>query len=338
ITRSSMAVHISNLMKKGYILGKGYIVRSAPYVVVIGGVTMEIYGRSFETLTRLNSGVVEMKLGGTGRNIACNLALLGMEVHLLTVYGEDMASQKLIDSCGELGIDLGHSMMVPEAATSTRLSISQPNGEYELTMYDTSIYEKVTPAFLAAQMPLLHHAQLIVIDTSIPAESIAWLVDNCRVPIFVDPSSVAGTEKLVDVVGKLHTIRANRSEVERLSGIPLTSRNNINRAADVLLARGLRRIIIGLGGDGVFAADQRGRCFLPSFPGSKVCFVGCGDAFTAAVALAQLEGTNLEHTARMGLAAASIAMESEENVNPVLCASEVKKRCAASCVKFQYPK
>lgn len=338
ITRSSAAVHISNLMKKGYILGKGYIVRSAPYVVVIGGVTMEIHGRSMESLAVSNTGLVEMRLGGTGRNIACNMALLGMEVHFLTAYGDDMAAQKLMDSCGELGIDLRHAMQVPDATTSTQLTISQPNGERELTMCDTSIYKKMTPTFLAAQMPLIHHAQLVVIDTTIPAESIVWLADNCRVPIFADSASIAETEKLVDVVGKLHTIRANRAEVERLCGIPLTSRNNINRAADVLLARGLRRIIIGLGADGVFAADHRGRCFLPSFPGNKVCTVGCGDAFTAAVAWAQIDGTNLENTARMGLAAASIAMESAENVNPVLCIPEVQKRCAASRVKFQYPR
>ena len=42
ITRSSVAVHISNLMKKGCITGKGYIVRTAPYVAVVGGVNMDI--------------------------------------------------------------------------------------------------------------------------------------------------------------------------------------------------------------------------------------------------------------------------------------------------------
>ena len=44
ITRSSVAVHISNLMKKGYITGKGYIVHTAPYVTVVGGVNMDIGG------------------------------------------------------------------------------------------------------------------------------------------------------------------------------------------------------------------------------------------------------------------------------------------------------
>ena len=39
IARSSVAVHISNLMKQGHIAGKGYIVRTAPYVVVVGAST-----------------------------------------------------------------------------------------------------------------------------------------------------------------------------------------------------------------------------------------------------------------------------------------------------------
>ena len=45
ITRSSVAVHISNLMKKGYITGKGYIVQPAPYVTVVGGVNVDVGGR-----------------------------------------------------------------------------------------------------------------------------------------------------------------------------------------------------------------------------------------------------------------------------------------------------
>ena len=40
ITRSSVAVHISNLMKKGYIAGKGYVLRSGTYAVVAGGVNV----------------------------------------------------------------------------------------------------------------------------------------------------------------------------------------------------------------------------------------------------------------------------------------------------------
>jgi len=46
ITRSSVAVHISNLMKKGYIAGKGYVLRSGTYAAVVGGVNVAIGGQS----------------------------------------------------------------------------------------------------------------------------------------------------------------------------------------------------------------------------------------------------------------------------------------------------
>ena len=55
ITRSSVAVHISNLMKKGCIAGKGYIVTRSPYVTVVGGMNMDIGGWPSETLVAQDS-------------------------------------------------------------------------------------------------------------------------------------------------------------------------------------------------------------------------------------------------------------------------------------------
>ena len=340
ITRSSVAVHISNLMKKGYIAGKGYIVRSAPYAVVIGGVNMDIGGRAHSPLVAADSnpGTVKISLGGVGRNIAHNMALLGTDVHLITAFGDDLASQKITASCSELGIDISHALQVAGAATSTYLFIAAPDGNMELAVSDMSIYEQITPAYLASHLPFLNNAQLIVIDTNLPEKTIEWIVENCRVPIFADPVSTAKTEKLHGVLGKIHTLKANRLEAEKLTGIPLTSRNNLERAADVLLASGLRRIFISLGADGVFAADRRDRVLLPCLPGKVVNTTGCGDAFMAAVAWAYPEGISLENTARAGLAAASIAMESEETINPALCAALVHQRSAADRVRFTYPR
>ena len=340
ITRSSVAVHISNLMKKGYIAGKGYIVRSSPYAVVIGGATLEIGGYSNTPLTANNAhpGSVKTRLGGTGLNIAHNITLLGMDTHLITALGDDLAAQRITASCSDLGISTSHTLRVPGASTSTALFLTEPDGEPKFSVIDADIYERLTPDFLGGRLPFLNNAQFIVIDANIPEETIRWVTENCRLPIFADPASPAKAEKLRAVLGRLHTLKANRLETEKLSGIPLTSRNNLERTADVLLATGLRRLFITLGPDGVFAADQRERYLLPCLPGSKVNSAGCGDAFIAAAAWGYPEGTCLEHTARAGLAAASIALESAECVNPALCAAQVHQRSGISCISFQYRK
>ena len=50
IARSSVAVHISNLIKKGCVVVRGYVLRSGNYAVVVGGANVDIGGRSWDTL------------------------------------------------------------------------------------------------------------------------------------------------------------------------------------------------------------------------------------------------------------------------------------------------
>ena len=328
ITRSSVAVHISNLMKKGYITGKGYIVQRAPYVTVVGGVNVDIGGRPEAALVARDSnpGAVSSSLGGVGRNIAHNMALLGLDVRLVTAFGDDLNAQKLAASCGELGIDISQSPVIPGGRTSTYLFINDERGDMALAVSDMEIYSHLTPQALAQRRKLLDGSQVVVVDANIPAESIAWLAENCAAPIFADPVSTAKAVKLKPVLGRLHTLKPNRLEAELLSGVPITDGESLDRAASALLETGLHRVFISLGAEGVFAADRGGRARLSCLPGRMVNATGCGDAFMAAIAWAYLQGTDLADTARAGLAASAIAMESGETINPGLSEEALRDR------------
>ena len=330
ITRSSVAVHISNLMKKGYISGKGYIIHTAPYVTVVGGVNMDIGGRpaAVPVMQDSNPGTVGMSLGGVGRNIAHNLSLLEVDTRMLTVFGDDLYAQKIAASCGELGIDISQSPVITGGRTSTYLFITDEQGDMMLAVSDMDIYRHLTPQVLAQRQKLLCNSQVIVVDTNIPADSIAWLAEHAGVPIFADPVSTAKAEKLRPVLGKFHTLKPNRMEAELLSGVSITDEASLNAAADTLLATGLRRVFISLGADGVFAADHTSRLHLPVLPAKMVNTTGCGDAFMAAITWAYLQGTDLEHTALAGLGASAIAMEGAETINPALCEDALRHRAA----------
>ena len=197
-----------------------------------------------------------------------------------------------------------------------------------LAVSDMDIYRHLTPQVLAQRQKLLCNSQVIVVDTNIPADSIAWLAEHAGVPIFADPVSTAKAEKLRPVLGKLHTLKPNRIEAELLSGVSITDEASLSAAADALLATGLRRVFISLGADGVFAADHTSRLHLPVLPAKMVNTTGCGDAFMAAITWAYLQGTDLEHTALAGLGASAIAMEGAETINPALCEDALRHRAA----------
>ena len=328
ITRSSVAVHISNLTKKGCIAGRGYVLRSGSYAVVVGGVNVDIGGRSFAPLVAQDSnpGTVGLSLGGVGRNIAHNLSLLGTDVHLLTAYGDDLHGERVAASCSELGIDLSHALRIPGGTTSTYLYLTDDRGEMALAVSDMEICKKITPAYLSAQLTLLQNAQVVVADANLPAESLEYLADNCTVPLFVDPVSTVKAQKLRPILGKIHTLKPNRLEAELLSGVAIQSQEDLHRAADALLELGVHRLFISLGADGVFAAMGDERVLLPNLPGRMVNTTGCGDAFMAALVWAYLEGMDLHQTALAGLAAGAIAMESAQTINPQLSALAIKSR------------
>ena len=249
ITRSSVAVHISNLMKKGYIAGKGYVLRSGTYAAVVGGVNVDIGGQSYAPLVARDSnpGRVRISLGGVGRNIAHNMSLLGVDVRLLTAFGDDLHAQRVAASCGELGIDISHALQVPGGTTSTYLFLNDVDGDMALGLSDMDICERITPAYLASNLSLLNNAQVIVADTNIPAESLQSLVTHCTPPVFVDPVSTAKARKVQPVLGRVHTLKPNRIEAELLSGVQITDEASLRLAASRLLETGLHRVFISVG-------------------------------------------------------------------------------------------
>ena len=300
-----------------------------PYAAVIGGINLDICGRSAKKLIPedSNPGTVTMSPGGVGRNIAHNLRLLGVETAFVTALGGDLWSRQAERDCLALGMNLDYAVQVPEGTISIYLFLTEPDGNMALALSDTEIAKAVTPEVLEARKEMLCGAGAVVLDANLSQASILWVAEHVTAPLFVDPVSVSKAEKLLPVLGKLHTLKPNRMEAELLSGVSITDEESLYRAADALLATGLHRVFISLGGDGVCAADRTGgQLRLPVLPADMVNTTGCGDAFMAAITWAYLQGTDLEGTARAGLAASAIAMEGGETINPTLSETALKAR------------
>lgn len=328
ISRSSVAVHISNLTRKGAILGRQYVLSERPYAVVIGGANMDIAGRPDARLVRRDSnpGTVRLSPGGAGRNIAHNMALLGCDVRFVSAFGDDAHARELQESCRAAGMDVSESITIPGASTSTYLFIMDEGGDMELAISDMGIYDELVPARLERKLDLIEHAALCVVDTNIPAESLRWLAEHVSVPLFCDPVSTAKAHKLQGILGSLHTLKPNRLEAEILSGVAIHDDASLAEAADKLLDAGLEQVFVSLDARGLYCANRERRVTLPIIPGEVANATGAGDSMMAAIAWAFMEGEDLEGQGLAGLATSSLTVEAPGTINPAITAERVRER------------
>lgn len=331
ITRSSVAVHISNLMKKGLIRGKGYILQQEPYVVVIGGANMDISGRPFSPLVKRDSnpGLVTLSPGGVGRNIAQNLSLLGEEVKFITALGEDAYATQLAENCRKSNIDITDTLIVPGGASSTYVYIANDKGDMELAISDMQIYEELTPQYLEKKADLIENAELCIMDTNLSGETVRYIAETFHCPLFCDPVSTAKSVKLSGVLGHIHTLKPNLLEAEMLSGIKIQNAQTLKDAAEALLDTGMEQIFISMGKDGVYCANHSEHIQIPCFPVKAVNTTGAGDSFMAAIAWGWMQGFSLEECARAGSAAAAICINSEETISSQLSRENLLNRMNA---------
>lgn len=329
IARSSAAVHISNLMKKGYILGKGYVTNGPSYCTVVGGANIDIGGIPEDALVEedSNAGRTIRSLGGVGRNIAHNLRLLGVDVKFITAIGGDTNARRIIESCEDLGIDITDSLKTAKGDTSTYLYITDERGNMKLAVFDTGIYENLTAKYIASKMEQMNRARLVVLDTNIPAQTIEHVCANCKAPVFASSVSTKKAEKLLPVLDKLTTVVANKAEAEVLGGgVHITDKDSLERVADIILESGVKNVFIVMENKGVYYACNDEQMMMNGVNGEIVNWNGAKDAFMAGVVFGFMKHLGVRQMAKVGLAVQGMAVESTEAINPQLCIPAIAER------------
>ena len=302
--------------------------KNLPYAVVCGGVNIDIGAHSFAPLRAKDSnpGKVELSLGGVGRNIAHNMRLLGVPTYLLTAVGGDSRASQVEESCKELGIDLSHALRVPDGRTSTYVFVGDSDGDMAIAVSDMEICKKLTPDYFASQLDLLNGAAAVVVDANLPRESIAYLVEHCAAPLFVDPVSTVKAEKLQGLLSHVHTLKPNLMEMEVLSGMRITNERELDAACGMLLEKGVYQVFVSLGREGLYFRRQGcGALRKKSRPFPMKNATGAGDATMAGIVYAWVNGLSPGDTLDFALGAGLAAIDSADTINPAMSPALVAK-------------
>lgn len=280
---------------------------AAPAVSVVGGMNLDILGMPAEKmrLRDSNIGQIRFRPGGVGRNIAAHLAGAGAKTRLCTVVSRDERGRMLRDSCREAGIDLSLSVET-DCPTPCYLCIHDETGDMLAALNDMAAMEEMTPAAVAGRLPILNSAGLCVLDANLPPDTLKFLAPRLTVPIMLEPVSCAKAKRALPILPYLAAIKPNRMEAEELTG-----EADMGKAAAWLLSRGVKRVFISLGKDGVMYRDIRGGGVIPAPPLPSVPLTGAGDALCAGLALAMAMEMDTRECAESGVRAAYRALTRE---------------------------
>ncbi|NBG88484.1 PfkB family carbohydrate kinase [Isachenkonia alkalipeptolytica] len=328
INRSSVAVHIGNLMKKGYIKGKGYIVEEEKKALIIGGANIDLEGSPCQELKFYDSnpGRIETSQGGVGRNIAENLARLSIPVRFLTALGEDLYGEKIFKEGQRQGMDMDHVLRSGEYPTSMYLSLMDEKNDMRAAISQMDILTLMDPNWLKKKKFLFKDASVICIDGNLTKEAVDYIVKEAgETPIFADPVSTSKIQVFEDVLEKIHTFKPNRREAEKLLGMTLNTLDQVRKAGERFLDKGISHIYISLGEDGVYTRSKDFEAVITGKPPIFNSATGAGDAFMAGVIYGFLQKTTTEETLKFAMGAAFKTLSSEHTIHPNFSGEEVIK-------------
>ncbi|SFJ13801.1 carbohydrate kinase [Thermoflavimicrobium dichotomicum] len=324
ISRSAVAGYIANLMKRGEIVGRAYVLRESSLITCIGGANLDRKARSKQKVVFHSSNPVTMteSCGGVARNVAENLGRLRCNVSLISCVGDDKEGHWVLQETKKHGVDVSQVWTFPSERTGTYTALLDLDGEMVISLADMEIYEQITPERLQDKWSYIATSQAVFLDTNIPEESIHYLVEHCReseIPLYVDPVSSAKACKLPENLMGVEAILPNLEEAQWLAQMEVRELKDCRELCKRIRDRGVKNIVITLGEKGVFYASENEMGHLPPLKKMEVVDVtGSGDAFAAGFIYGMTNDEGIERACQLGLAAAALTLQTEKSVSPLL--------------------
>ena len=299
-----------------------------PHIALLGGINMDVSVHAHSTLRAgdSNPGRVQCSPGGVARNVAENLLRLGLDARLLGVLGDDVFGQSLWQSGAAIGLDMRACLTLPGQRTATYVCLHRADGDMDVAVNDMDIMDALTPALLQPQLAPLRSAAVLVADCNLRPDVWQWLATEVAHPaLFAEAVSVAKCTRLGDVLAQLHTLKANRLEAQALCGRAIASVQEACDAALALHLRGVGRVLISLGAQGVAWCDADGRCgHRAARAVPVVSATGAGDALMSGLVYGHLQGWPLQEALAWAMACAEITLASTAANAPALSVQAVQ--------------
>ena len=288
-------------------------------VVVVGAACLDIKGRIAGDLVAgtSNAGDVRISVGGCARNVAENLARLGLHTVLLSVVCQDDFGRTVVRQTERAGVNTDHMLISCDQHSAAYMALVSEAGALLVAVDDTAAAQALTPEYIQDHAELLGQARMVVIDANLPLASADLLLDICRaaeVPVALEPVAYAPALRYRERAGAFFLVTPNGVEAQALTGLPVANPEQGALAAKQLVSMGVGIAIITLGQEGLVYATADASGYVPAIAVEIADPTGAGDALAATVVYALLNDIPVDEAVRLGVSAATLTLDSIDTV------------------------
>lgn len=284
---------------------------NTPYVAVFGGCNMDISGKSKDTLLPhdSNPGDVSMTPGGVGRNIAANIALVGIEAKIVTAFGDDDKKTLILQNAPEK-LSFESAFTFGDVGTGSYLVVLDDEGEMVVAVNDMKAVDKLGREEMESRRELAENASYTVVDANLKEEALQTIF-SWNAKIVVDGVSAVKVGKFKPFLSKINVLKCNVLEARALS--ELGDGASISDCGRALLKKGSEHVLITAGSDGAYLYSQDQSLHFTTSPMAIKGATGAGDAFVGMLTAELVQEKSLEEAIVGAMAASRMVLKSDHS-------------------------
>lgn len=282
-------------------------------ITVFGSFVVDLMGRAPHLPVpgeTVKGSMFRMGAGGKGFNQGVAAHKSGADVTMVTKLGRDSFGKVALDAMEELGMDTRHILFSDEAETGIALIMVDENSSQNEILVVPGACSTITDQEVESISEIIGNSKYLLtqLETNISSvEKVIGIAYKKGVKVVLNTAPV---QKISDeILSKVELITPNEVESEVLTGITIDSKENADRAADYFFEKGVKNVLITLGGRGVYIATKEKREIIPAYKVEAIDTTGAGDAFNGGLLTALSEGKDLWEAARFANALAAIAVQ-----------------------------
>ncbi|KAA8524057.1 hypothetical protein F0562_010512 [Nyssa sinensis] len=289
---------------------------TTPPLVVVGSANADIYVEidrlpiEGETISAKTGQTLA---GGKGANQAVCAGKLSYPTYFLGQVGEDAHGKLITEALEGGGVQLDHLNTVSAAPTGHAVVMLQSDGQNSIIIVGGANMSCWPETLSDENLEAVRNAGIVLLQREIPDSvnvQVAKAARSAGVPVILDAGGVDAPIP-PELLSFVDILSPNESELARLTGMPTESFEQISQAVEKCHKMGVKQVLVKLGakGSALFIEGEE-PIKQPIISAARVLdTTGAGDTFTAAFAVALVEGKSKKDCLRFAAAAASLCVQ-----------------------------